>query len=74
MGGDQPRRPWCGYRADLLNKNGSLESGPRGRDVTYKPHFTSVNEWLCGEPFPHECARGPIVDRVNQPTNIVFNW
>ena len=47
---------------------------PRGGSVTYKPYFPSVNEWLGGEPFPHECTRGPIVDRVDQPANVIFDW
>jgi hypothetical protein len=42
--------------------------------VTYKSYLTGVNEWLGGEPFPHECARSPIIDRVDQPTNIIFDY
>jgi len=39
-----------------------------------KSHPTSVDEWFGREPFPHERARGFIVDRVDQPANVVVNF
>jgi hypothetical protein len=50
-----------------------MEEPIRVRDVTYKPYLAGVNEWLGGEPFPHERARGSVVDRINQPANIVVD-
>jgi hypothetical protein len=41
--------------------------------MTYKSHPASVDEWFGREPFPHERARGFIVDRVDQPANVVVN-
>jgi len=52
---------------------GNQPRRPRGGHGADKPYLAGVNEWLGGEPFPHECARGPIVDRVDQPTNVIFD-
>ena len=49
-------------------------AGSNGRGcMTYKSRLAGVDEWFGGEPFPHESARGPVVDRVDQPANVVVN-
>jgi hypothetical protein len=41
--------------------------------MTYESHPACIDERFGGEPFPHESARGPAVDRINQPMNIVVD-
>jgi hypothetical protein len=51
--------------------------GPRrhkSNEITYKSHFACVDKWLGGEPFPHKSAGGAVVDRIDQPANIVVDY
>jgi hypothetical protein len=41
--------------------------------MTYKSYLTCVDERFCREPFPHERARRPVIDRIDQPANIVVD-
>ena len=45
----------------------------RESGMTYKSHFAAVDERFGGEPFPHESARGSVVDRIDQPANVVVD-
>ena len=47
--------------------------GTRHNEVTYKSYFACVDKRFGGEPFPHKCARGSVVDRIDQPVNIVVD-
>ena len=48
-------------------------SQARGGGMTHKSHFAVLDERLGGEPFPHESARGSVVDRIDQPMNVVVD-
>jgi hypothetical protein len=41
--------------------------------MTYKSNLAGINERFGGEPFPHERAGGAIIDRIDQPANIVID-
>ena len=43
------------------------------RPMTYKSNLASINERFGGEPFPHERAGGAVIDRIDQPANIVID-
>ena len=56
---------WAG---DKFRPNGEKEQG-----MTYKSRLAAVDERLGREPFPHERARGSIVDRVDQAANVIVD-
>jgi len=41
--------------------------------MTYKSRLAGIDEWFGREPFPHKRARGSVVDRVDQPTNVIVD-
>jgi hypothetical protein len=41
--------------------------------LTYKSHLACIDKRFGGEPLPHKCAGGSVVDRTDQPVNIVVD-
>src|SRR6267142_242544 len=50
----------------FFRPNGEKEEG-----MTYKSRLAAIDERFGREPFPHERARGTIVDRVDQPADVI---
>jgi hypothetical protein len=63
----------CAYGRGYKNGRVFRPNGEKEEGMTYKSRLAAVDERFGREPFPHERARGSIVDRVDQATNVVVD-